>query len=93
MALLRGRWKTGQKIMDNLDLLTCKLESTEVASPTRTIYTFSIDFSGETGVMEIHVEFGKILKETYLNCGFESNLTLDKDTTLLFLAEHLLKSI
>lgn len=93
MALLRGRWKTGQKIMNNIDLLKYTLKSTETVSPTRTIYIFDIDFSGETGIMEIHVEFGKVLDKTFLNCGFERDLTLAKDGTLLFLAEYLLKTV
>lgn len=92
MAMLRGRWKTGQKIMDNLDLLEYKLKATKSISPTCNLYIFSIDFAGQTGEMHIFVEFDKILDKSYLNCGFERDLTVSTDRTLLFLAEYLLKN-
>lgn len=92
MARLNGRWKTGQKIMDNLDLLKFKLKEFKQISEICVLYVYDIDFSGQTGVMHIYTKFDKILNETFLNCGFLRDLTISKDRTLLFLANYLLEN-
>ena len=93
MIILSGRWKTGQKIMDNIELLKFELRETKNTSETQTIYIYNINFDGTDGVMQIHTKFGKVMDTTFLNCGFSRNLTMSRDETLLFVANYLLSHV
>lgn len=91
MTKLSGKWKTGQKIMDNLNFFKFKLKEKRTISSTCTLYIFDIDFARQKGKMHIYEEFDRILEKSFLNCGFERDLTISRDRTLLFVAEFLLE--
>jgi len=78
--------------MDNLNLLKFKLKETKPISPTCALHVFDIDFACQIGEMHIFIEFDRILSKSFLNCGFERDLTISRDSTLLYLADYLLKN-